>query len=388
MDLAVIVDAFVVVVVGGMGSLPGAFLAALLIALLQAFGIVLLPRVTLVLVFVVMAAVLAVRPHGLLGRPHALARGEADAYALIRPATPALGMLGLAALALAAIVPLFAGPFLLSVLTEALVAILFAASLHAMMGPGGMASFGHAAWFGIGAYAAALAAQGLVLPMPVGLLIAPVLAGAAALAFGWFVVRLSGVYLAMLTLAFAQIVWAMAFQLQVTGGDNGVLGVWPDAWAQDPRVFYWLALLLCAGGALVLRRVLFSPFGYALRAARDAPARAEAIGLFPARLRLAAFVLAGASAGLAGAIGAYSKGSVFPTTISIGRSVDALVMVLLGGVQTMAGPIIGALAYTGLYDALTLATDQWRLVLGLCIIALVVAFPQGIAGALQRDRAA
>ena len=105
-----------------------------------------------------------------------------------------------------------------------------------------------------------------------------------------------------------------------------------------PARVLWLALALCVGGTLVLRRVLFAPFGYALRAARDAPARAEAIGLWPARLRLAAFALAGAAAGLAGAIGAYSKGSVFPTSVAIGHSVDALVMVLLGGVQTMAGP--------------------------------------------------
>jgi branched-chain amino acid transport system permease protein len=138
------------------------------------------------------------------------------------------------------------------------------------------------------------------------------------------------------------------------------------------------------GGTLALRRVLFSPFGYALRAARDAPERAEAIGLFPTGLRMAAFCLAGTAAGLAGAVGAYSKGSVFPSTISIGRSVDALLMVLLGGVQTMAGPVVGALAYTGLYDVLIRATDLWRLVLGAAIVALVLAFPQGIAGAASR----
>jgi branched-chain amino acid transport system permease protein len=132
--------------------------------------------------------------------------------------------------------------------------------------------------------------------------------------------------------------------------------------------------------------VLFSPFGYALRASRDAPGRAAAIGLHPARLRMAAFALAGAAAGLAGAIGAYSKGSVFPTAAAIGRSVDGLLMVLLGGVQTMSGPVVGALVYTGLYDGLIRATDYWRLVLGAAIIALVLAFPEGIAGAVARWR--
>ena len=386
-DLNVITDAFVVVVVGGLGSLPGAYLAALLIGVLQAFGIVLLPKATLVLVFVVMAVVLALRPHGLLGRPLPANRGEADTLTLVRPASTAARWLALAGLALALAAPLLLGPFLLSVATEMLIAILFAASLHVMMGPGGMASFGHAAWFGLGAYGAALVAKAWAVAMPLGLLTAPVLAGIVACVFGALVVRLSGVYLAMLTLAFAQIVWAVAFQWSgLTGGDNGVLGVWPAAWAADPRAFYLLALALCLGGALGLRRVLFSPFGYALRASRDSALRAEAIGLPTARLRLAAFTLAGAAAGLAGGLFTYAKGSAFPTYISVSHSVDGLIMVLLGGVQSMAGPIVGAIAYTGLFDLL-LASDYWRAKLGLIIIALVLFFPAGIAGTLRRGRA-
>ena len=383
-DLSVVTDAFVVVVIGGLGSIVGAFLASLLIGLLQAFGVVLIPKATLVLVFVVMAVVLALRPIGLLGRaaaPPALA----GAPALVRP-PPRGPLLGWALLLLAALAaPLLAGPYALSVLTEAAVAVLFAASLHFVMGPGGMASFGHAAWFGIGAYAAGLSAKGLGLPMPAGLLLAPLAAGGAAALFGAFVVRLSGVYLAMLTLAFAQIVWAAAFQwVALTGGDNGILGVWPPAWASSPAAFYLLALALCGGGAAVLQRVLFSPFGYALRASRDSPLRAEAVGLDTARIRLAAFTVAGAAAGLAGAVFAYAKGSVFPGFVSIPRSMDALVMVLLGGVQTVAGPVVGALAYTGLYDGLLRATAYWRLVLGLAIILLVLLFPEGIAGAAGR----
>jgi len=383
-DLSVITDAFVVVVIGGLGSITGAYLASLLIGLLQAFGVVLIPKATLVLVFVVMAAVLVLRPNGLLGRdaaPSALA----GAPTLVRP--PARGMLlGWLLLLLAALAaPLFAGPYALSILTEAAIAVLFAASLHFVMGPGGMASFGHAAWFGIGAYAAGLSAQWLGAPMPVALLLAPLAAGLAAALFGAFVVRLSGVYLAMLTLAFAQIVWATAFQwVALTGGDNGILGVWPPAWASGPAATYLLALTFCVGGAAVLQRVLYSPFGYALRASRDSPLRAEAIGLDTRRIRLLAFVVAGAAAGLSGAVFTYVKGSVFPGYVSIPRSVDALLMVLLGGVQTMAGPIVGALAYTGLHDGLLRVTEFWRLGLGAAIVMLVLAFPEGIAGAAQR----
>ncbi len=384
LDLSVITDAFVVVVVGGLGSLEGAALASLLIGLLQAFGIVIFPQITLVLVFLVMAVVLVLRPNGLLGRPTGTTSGDSAAR-LIGPAPKALVWVGLAVLALAIVAPLFAGPYALSVLTEALVAILFAAGLHLMMGPGGMPSFGHAAWFGLGAYGAAMIATRLGMPMAAGLIAAPLIAGAVACAFGWFVVRLSGVYLAMLTLAFAQIVWAVSFQLvDLTGGDNGILGVRPDALAQTPAGLYWLALALCVGGTLLLRRALYAPFGFALRASRDAPMRAEASGLPVPALRLAAFALAGGAAGLSGGVYAYAKGSVFPTYISIGRSVDALIMVLLGGVETMAGPVVGALAYTGLYDGLLTATDHWRLVLGAVIVLLVLAFPDGIAGVTQR----
>jgi branched-chain amino acid transport system permease protein len=131
---------------------------------------------------------------------------------------------------------------------------------------------------------------------------------------------------------------------------------------------------------LVLRRALFAPFGFALRATRDSALRAEAIGLDAHRLRLAAFVLAGAGAGLSGAVFAYAKGSVFPTYMAIPHSVDALVMVLLGGVQTMAGPIVGAVSFTVLHSWLLMG-EFWRIKLGLLIMALVLAFPAGIAGA-------
>ncbi|MGA9868271.1 MAG: ABC transporter permease [Acetobacteraceae bacterium] len=384
MDLGAITDAFVIVVVGGLGSLPGAYLAALLIALLQAYGIVLVPRATLILAFAVMAVVLMARPNGLLGRPLVEARMVGGVAPVVRPAPLAARVLGALVLAAAIAAPFYVGSYGLSVLTEAVVAILFAASLHFVMGPGGMPSFGHAAWFGLGAYAAGVivVAKG---PMLFGLAAAPVLAGIVAALLAWFTVRLSGIYLAMITLAFAQIVWAVAFQwVEVTGGDNGMLNVWPARWAGTPASFYWLALGLCIAATLLLRRVLYAPFGYALRATRDSPRRAEAIGLDNSRLRIVGFAIAGAAAGLSGSVFAFGKGSVFPSYADIPRSVDALLMVLLGGVHTMAGPIVGALAYTGLYDVLLQSTDLWRLVLGLAIVVLVVAFPEGIVGAANR----
>ena len=383
MDLTIITDAFVVVVIGGLGSLSGAYLAALAIAELQAYGIVLVPRGTLVLAFLLMALVLMLRPNGLFGHPQTETRVGGMAGTLVRPSVMTARLLGAVGLAAAVAAPLYAGAYALSVMSEAMIAILFAASLHFLMGPGGMPSFGHAAWFGLGAYAAGLvAARTAMLP---GLAAALVLAGVIAALLGWFTVRLSGVYLAMITLAFAQIVWAVAFQWsEVTGGDNGVLGVWPAGWASSPAAFYWVVLVLCLGGTLLLRRVLYAPFGYALRAARDSPLRAEAIGLYSLPMRVAAFGIAGAAAGLAGGVFAFAKGSVFPSYAGIPRSIDALLMVLLGGVQAMSGPIVGAVAYTGVYDLLLSATDMWRLVLGLAIVLLVLVFPEGIAGTADR----
>ena len=381
MDLSMIAEVFVVVVVGGLGSVTGAYLAAVLIGILHAFGILIFPKITLVLVFLVMAVVLVLKPYGLMGkRPTGQARGPV-AEPLLRPADRATKLAGLLALVLLAAVPLVTPDYLLLMLTELLIFTLFAASLHFMMGPGGMASFGHAAYFGLGAYGAALAVKWLGAPMEPALLFAPFLAGIAGIVFGWFCVRLSGVYLAMLTLAFAQIAWATAFQwVELTGGDNGILGVWPSSWAVSKPAFYYLALAVCAGCVLLLRVMVFSPLGYALRASRDNPLRAEAIGIDTMRVQWAAFAIAAFAAGIAGGLFAFFKGSVFPTYMAIPRSVDALLMVLLGGVQTVSGPIVGAFAYAGLSEQLAKLTMYWRFALGLAIVLLVVLFPRGLVG--------
>ncbi|MGI9451999.1 MAG: ABC transporter permease, partial [Geminicoccaceae bacterium] len=250
MDLNIIAEAFVVVVIGGMGSLPGAFLAAVIIGELNAFGILVLPEITIVLAFLVMAVVLIIRPFGLLGRPEALARSTPSAIeAPLRSAGSAAVLLGWGLMAALIVLPVAAGDFVTVLATDILIFSLFAASLHFIMGPGGMVSFGHAAYFGLGAYGAALAVKYLGADMILGLAAAPLAALIGAAVFGWFCVRLSGVYLAMLTLAAAQIVWSIAFQWRdVTGGDDGMLGIWPSAWASGKITYYYVTLALCAGG--------------------------------------------------------------------------------------------------------------------------------------------
>ncbi|HUP09630.1 MAG TPA: branched-chain amino acid ABC transporter permease, partial [Caldimonas sp.] len=267
---------------------------------------------------------------------------------------------------------------------DLLVAALFAASLHFIMGPGGMHSFGHAAYFGLGAYAAALGVRALGMPMELALVAAPIAGALGALVFGWFCVRLTGVYLAMLTLAFAQIAWAGVYQWDsFTGGSNGLTGVWPAAWLADKTRYYELTLALVAGAVFLLWRVLHAPFGYAMRAGRDSPLRADAIGIDVKRLQWAAFTVAGLFAGLAGGVFAFSKGSISPETLGVGRSIDALVMVLLGGIRTLAGPLVGAVTFTWLHDAVARNTDYWRAVLGAIILLLVLLFPAGIVGSIK-----
>ena len=385
MDMNVIAAAFVVVVVGGMGSLPGAYLAAVIIGELSSFGILIFPQSTLVMMFLVMAVVLVIRPHGLLGSAEVQEHPPAIIDAsLLQPASGKIRFFGLIVLAVIMLLPLFAGTFHLILITEIAIFVLAAMSLHFMIGPGGMLSFGHAAFFGGGAYAAALMVHYLQTPMELALLLAPLWVGLLALIIGWFCVRLSGVYLAMLTLAFAQICWSIVFQWgDFTGGDDGILSIWPSQWASDKIVFYYLTLIICIGGILILRHLIFVPFGYTLRACRDSALRAESIGINLRLHQWFAFAMAGAFAGLAGGIYVFSKGSVFPDEMAIARSFDFLLMVLLGGIDTISGPIAGSAVFIWLHDKIA-RVDFWQLILGLIFIVLVVVFPHGIVGHFNR----
>jgi branched-chain amino acid transport system permease protein len=272
-----------------------------------------------------------------------------------------------------------------SVAVRVLVFAILAIGWNVMSGFGGMFSFGHAAYFGLGAYGAALFFKAGGLPMEAALLLAPLLAAFGALVFGWFCVRLSGVYLAMLTLAFAQIVWSIVFQWDaLTGGSNGLVGIWPAAWLA-PRPAYYLLVLACTvAGCALLVRMLHAPFGLALRASRDSPVRAAAIGIRVPHLQWIAFVVAGTVAGLAGSLFAFAKGTISPETLGVGKSVDGLVMVLLGGVQAVSGPWVGAALFTWLQDTVARQTDYWRALLGIVMLALVLLFPLGVAGGLKR----
>ncbi len=386
MDFNILSAIFVVVVIGGMGSLPGAYVAAVLISVLNVFGVNYLPQSTLALMFVVMVVVLIFRPFGLFGREEVAGEhgqvGEPERP--IKPAGQTARMIVLAGLLGLAILPFVGDSFVLVLLTDIAIFCLFAASLHFLLGLGGLVSFGHAAYFGGGAYAAALLVTYAGTPMELALILAPLAAGLTAIIFGWVCLRLTGVYFAMLTLAFAQLLWSLVFQWgDFTGGDDGLVDIWPSEWASGTTTFYYLAMALCIGGIILLRHTAHSPFGYALRAARDSQRQAEATGINTKHVQWVAFGFAGAMAGIAGGLFVFSKGSIFPNELEIARSFDALIVVFLGGVKTLAGGVVGGAALEGAKDYIT-RFEYWRLLLGLLIIFVVIVAPDGIAGTLRK----
>jgi branched-chain amino acid transport system permease protein len=381
MDATIIVEAFAVVVIGGMGSVPGSLLAAVLIGELQAFGVLVLPRLTLVLVFVVMAVVLVVRPWGLVGRPLPPVPVASGAAA----PSPGRGRLvglgwGLVGVGLL-LVPALVGPFGLVVAVDMLAFAVGACSLNVLLGYGGMLSFGHAAYVGLGAYGAALLLTRAQCPLLLAGALGPLVAAGGALVFGVFCVRLRGIYFAMLTLACAQVAYTVVFQWYgVTGGDNGILGIWPAPWLATPMAYYYCTLGVTAVAVWMLRAILGAPFGLTLRAIRDNPRRAMTLGLNVPLQQLAAFVLAGFFAGVAGVVLVFHKGSVFPEALSVVQSLDILVMVLLGGMQSFAGPLLGAGLYKLLDTVVTAHVEYWSAVLGVILVALVLLAPEGVLG--------
>jgi len=293
-------------------------------------------------------------------------------------ARPAL----LAVAALLALAPLVLPPFFLQLLTEIAIAGLFATAFNLLMGFGGMVSFGHAAYFALGAYASALLVKKAGLSMIAALAVAPVLAGVGALVFGIFIVRLTATYFAMLSLAFGQIVFTVIFKWKsLTGGDDGLLGLWPPDWLKSPAAYYYFTVAVVGVAILALHRIVDSPFGSALKAVRENPRRARYIGIDVRRHQLLAFVISGAFSGLAGGLFAFYNGSVFPDFAFFTKSFEPLVVALLGGVGSFFGPLAGAFGFKLLEWAISRQWPvYWPLVLGSVVIAVVVLLPRGFVG--------
>jgi branched-chain amino acid transport system permease protein len=180
------------------------------------------------------------------------------------------------------------------------------------------------------------------------------------------------------------LIWSLVYQWgEFTGGDDGLVDIWPSAWLNGTTPYYYFTIVFGVGGIILLRHVAHSPFGYALRASRDSPRQAEATGINTKRIQWFSFAFAGAIAGLAGALFVFSKGSIFPTELEIARSFDALIVLFLGGVKTLSGAVVGGASLEVAKDFLT-RFEYWRLALGLLIILVVILAPEGIVGTLRK----
>jgi branched-chain amino acid transport system permease protein len=279
--------------------------------------------------------------------------------------------------------------------TQIAIYALFASSLNLLLGTTGLVSFGHAAYFGVGAYASGLLMKNLGVPFTLAFPAAGLAAALFALVFGFFCVRLTKIYFAMLTLAFAQIVWAVSFKWNdLTGGDQGLPDVpfpelgWMGALPgfdhfRIGEEFYFVVLALVALSLAALRRLTQSPFGRVLTTIRENPERAAFIGVNVRGYELAAFTIAGGFAGFAGALfGIFNRG-VFPDFVFWSKSADVMIMTILGGMQHFWGPAVGALVLTLLNQQITAYTEYWPFVLGTILVVLLFGFPGGILGALE-----
>jgi branched-chain amino acid transport system permease protein len=279
--------------------------------------------------------------------------------------------------------------------TQIAIYSLFAMSLNLLLGTTGLVSFGHAAYFGIGSYGCGILMKMLGVPFWLSFPAAGLIAAAFAVVFGFFCVRLTKIYFAMLTLAFAQTVWAICFKWNdLTGGDQGLPDVpFPDlAWLGSlpgfqrfriGELFYVLTLVLVALCIAALRRLTDSPFGRVLTTIRENPERAASIGVNVRAYELAAFAIAAGFAGLSGALfGIFNRG-VFADFVFWSKSADVMIMTILGGMQHFWGPAVGALIVTLLNQQITAFTEYWPFVLGTILVVLLFAFPGGILGALE-----
>ena len=271
------------------------------------------------------------------------------------------------------------------VITDVLIMVLFAASLNLLMSYGGMVSFGHAAYFGLGAYGLALSVAKFGLPVWLALCIGPLVATLGALIFGALCVRLSHIYFAMLTLACSEITYTVLFQAyDFTGGDNGITKFMAPRLGLDPRLYGGLVLGVVTACLALLWRVVNSPLGLAIRAVGEEPHRAAAFGYNPRTVQLIAFVLAGLFAGIAGTLYAVYQGNAFPDYAGLGFTIDALVMVVIGGLHSFAGGIYGAVVYSLLKTFASRFIGEWELAVGVILLAVVLASPSGCAGAVKK----
>jgi branched-chain amino acid transport system permease protein len=301
------------------------------------------------------------------------------------------GAVGLAVLAL---VPVLASalnqPFYLDLFRRVMIFALAAMSLDLILGFGGMVSLGHAAYLGVGAYAVAIPAVHGIQSGFVQWPLAVASSALVALVIGAISIRTSGVYFIMITLAFAQMLYYLGISIEAYGGDDGLRLPVRSTFAgvldlYDPYVFYYVVLAILLLAFVFGLRLVDSRFGMVIRAVKSNEPRTRAVGFSTFRYKLTAFVLAGALAGLAGALLANQTEYVSPSFMHWTRSGEIMVMVILGGMGTLVGPVLGAVAYLLLEDLLSAWTVHWQMILGPILLLVVLYARRGLAGLLVRS---
>lgn len=282
------------------------------------------------------------------------------------------------------LLPLFIGVFWVHVAIEILILGLFAVSFNMIFGYMGQLSFGHAAYFGVGAYATGLLLVKTSVPLPVCLAVSMVTAGFFALVIGYFCVRLTGIYFAILTMAFGQLLYYIIFQwYSFTGGDDGLQGIVPPEWLISASAYYYFTLFIVIAALIVMWFISESPFGYTMRSIRENADRTRFIGINVKKYMLINFVVAGMFAGLAGGLLGPFNRSIAPDLCNWHQSGVPVFMTVIGGPLGFFGPMIGSVIYTFLFAFVTGFTEYWPLTIGLVIVFVVLFIPGGVLGLAQ-----
>ena len=396
MGNGILIIAFIVVVVGGMGSYAGSVVAALLIAFLETLSIVFVPELSSYLIYLAMLGILLFRPQGIFGSYEIRSEVAKISFAESIEPVRLTNRWMLAVLAVLVLLPLGSGSlfssFRLGLITLMLIWGLFALSLDIVMGYLGLISFGHAAFWGVGAYVVAFAVTTYTNSFLAVVVAAVVVTTILAWAIGALSVRLTGVYFAMITFAAAQLIYTFfVSQGKLTGGSDG-FGV-PDATLlgvldlANPVVFYYIVLAILVGCYYVAVRVMDSPFGRTLAAIRESERRVSFLGYDTNKYKRRAFAFSGAVGGMAGSLFVLQQNYITPGALHWFVSGDVLFAMILGGIGTLYGPIVGGAVLAGLNQNLPSIFEQWRLVIGLVLIGIVLFAPRGLASLFLRAKA-
>lgn len=411
MGASIIIPAFVVVVLGGLGSFRGAVIGGLIIGIVQTLARAYVASLTGIVVYLLLIGILLIRPQGLFGDPEWQTSDSEDGDLLTSSGSTMFDsrlkrLLGVALVVVLAAAPLGIGVLYSSYLPNGLlltifVWALFALSLDFVMGYAGLVSLGHVLFYGIGAYTTVLTVMHVTSVFWIALLIGITVSLAIAWFVGYLSIRVSGVYFAMITLGFAQLFYNLVFKFDFTGGSDGIYTAYNPTYGfglgevgqvallGEIQLFYYVVLGLVIVSYLFARRIMTAPFGSVLQSIRESEDRSKFLGYDTTAYKRRAFMISGGLAGLAGGIATINSFGVGPSFLYWLKSGEVIVMTILGGMGTLYGPMIGAGVYLGLKEVLVILAEtftgtvstffeQWQGILGVIFILFVIYVPEGL----------